>query len=66
MEKPSKQETYINCSSISTCGGIKYSKVLFLHTLLACLHDQYKSGSLEGRLFSNQSELFESFLNCPN
>jgi len=28
--------------------------------LLTCLHDQYKSGFLEGRLLSSQSELFEN------
>jgi len=31
---------------------------------IACLHDQNNSVFLEGRLFSSQSELFESFLNC--
>jgi len=30
-------------------------------SLLVCLHDQNKSGSLEGRLFSSQSELVEYF-----
>jgi len=32
--------------------------------LLACLHDQNKSGFFGGRLFSNQSEPFQYFLNC--
>jgi len=31
------------------------------HPLLACLHDQNKSGFLEGRLLSSQSEQFEKF-----
>jgi len=29
---------------------------------IACLHDQNKSGILDGRLFSSQSELSEYFL----
>jgi len=33
---------------------------------LTCLHDQNKSGFLEGRLFSSQSELYEYFLNCSD
>jgi len=30
------------------------------------LHDQNKSGFLEGRLFSNQSKLFENFTDCSD
>jgi len=33
------------------------------YSILACLHDQSKSGFLEGRLFSSQSEFFENFSN---
>jgi len=33
---------------------------------IACLHDQNKSGFLEGRVFSNQSELFQYFLNSSD
>jgi len=36
-------------------------KINSVLVLLACLHDQNKSGFLEGRLFSSQSELLESF-----
>jgi len=35
-------------------------------TTISCLHDQNKSGFLEGRLFSSQSELFEHFFNCSD
>jgi len=34
--------------------------------LVTCLHDQNKSGFLEGRLFTNQSELLESFSICSD
>jgi len=54
-----------------TLGGSVLGKcVLFLRTcpwgktIIACSHDQNKSGFLEGRLFSSQSELFEYFLIC--
>jgi len=40
------------------CTFIAYS------TVLACSHVQKRSYFLEGRLFFNQSELLESFLNC--
>jgi len=33
---------------------------------MAYLHIQKQNGFLEGRLFSSQSELFESFLNCSD
>jgi len=36
------------------------------NTYLACLHDQNKSGFLEGRLLSSQSEQSEKFLKSPN
>jgi len=40
---------------------------IFLQRIyIACLHDQNKSGFLEGRLFSSQSELFENFLDCSD
>jgi len=34
--------------------------------LLACLHDQNKSGFLGGRLFSSQSGLFKNFSDCSD
>jgi len=37
---------------------------MFALLLLACLHDQNKSGFLEGRPFFSQSELFENFFDC--
>jgi len=37
------------------------TKTRVVRTHLACLHDQNKSGFLEGWLFSNQSEIFENF-----
>jgi len=33
---------------------------------LACLHDQNKSGILEGRLLNSQSEQFEKFSKRPD
>jgi len=33
---------------------------------IACLHDQNKSGILEGRLLSNQSEQSEKFSKSPD
>jgi len=46
-----------------TCGYYRHLKTImfFLHSYLACLHDQNKSGFLEGLLLSGQSQQFKKY-----
>jgi len=44
--------------------GLNY--VTKVTVLIACLHDQNKSGFLEGRLLSSQSEQSEKFSKSPD
>jgi len=43
-----------------------YVVLTAINSFVACLHNQSKSGFLEGRLFSSQSGVFENFSDCSD